>query len=174
MRKGLILIPLIIGVLTVVGVLAVLYVVKEKRPHLLPFYYTIPYTMEDGGGDNFSPKTLAALNEVRETTKRRYRILSGYRSPEHNKEVGGASGSQHTKGIAIDLWVPHSHRAEFYTAAESAGFTAFGWGNNSVHIDQGRKRWWTYDDAGNHMSGKEKMKYIHKAPGNFKKDWGLE
>jgi uncharacterized protein YcbK (DUF882 family) len=37
------------------------------------------------GGEDFSPKTLAALNTIRETTKRRYRILSAYRSPNHNK-----------------------------------------------------------------------------------------
>ena len=61
-----------------------------------------------------------------------------------------------------------------YRAAAVAGFTASGWGNASVHMDTGKKRWWTYDDAGKHMSGAEKMKYLHKAPDNFKKDWGLK
>lgn len=33
-------------------------------------------------------------------------VNSGYRSPEHNKSVGGAVGSKHMQGIAADL-VPH-------------------------------------------------------------------
>ena len=165
---------IVMSLLVLVSILGGVYVVKEKRPHMLPLYYKVPYTLDECGGENFSPKTLVALNKVREATKVRYKIFSAYRSPEHNKKVGGVSGSQHTKGIAIDLWVPHSHRAEFYTAAKSAGFTAFGWGNNSVHIDKGRKRWWTYDDAGEHVSGSARMKYIDKAPENFRKDWGLK
>lgn len=30
-------------------------------------------------------------------------ISSGYRSPEYNKIIGGAHGSQHTKGEAVDI-----------------------------------------------------------------------
>lgn len=33
-------------------------------------------------------------------------ILSGYRTPEWNKHVEGASGSQHIQGRAIDIWHP--------------------------------------------------------------------
>ena len=158
----------------IISAICALYLVKEKRPHLLPLYYKVPYTLDECGGEDFSPKTLAALNTIRETTKRRYRILSAYRSPKHNKKAGGVEGSQHIKGIAIDLWVPHSHRNELYTAAKAAGFSGFGWGNNSVHLDQGKKRWWTYDDNGDAVSGDKKLKYLHKAPDNFKADWGLK
>ncbi len=31
--------------------------------------------------------------------------LSGYRSPAHNKALGGVDGSQHTKGTAADIVV---------------------------------------------------------------------
>ena len=146
---------------------------ERKKTTFAPFVLQSTLYADDCG-DKFNPKTLDALNEIRETTKKRYRIISAYRSPKHNKKVGGVSKSQHTKGVAVDLWVPHSHRADLYSAAKSAGFSAFGWGNNSVHIDQGRKRWWTYDDSGNDMSGDKRMKYLHKAPDNFKKDWGLK
>lgn len=30
-------------------------------------------------------------------------ITSGYRTPEHNRAVGGVEKSQHTKGIAVDI-----------------------------------------------------------------------
>jgi hypothetical protein len=64
-------------------------------------------------------------------------------------------------------------RDEFYQCAKKSLFTGFGWGNSTVHIDMGSSRWWTYNDAGNHVSGKEKYKYLHKAPNSFKKDFGL-
>ena len=31
------------------------------------------------------------------------RITSGYRTPEHNKEIGGSPTSQHCKGEAVDM-----------------------------------------------------------------------
>ncbi len=147
---------------------------KEKRPHLLPLYWMVPYTEKDCGGKGFDAQTLKALNQIREETKVRYRIRSGYRSPEENERVGGAKNSQHIYGKAVDLWVPHSYRSDFYAAAKKAKFSAFGWNNTSVHIDQGPKRWWTYDDSGKNMSGKKRHKFLHKAPENFKKDFGLE
>ena len=36
-------------------------------------------------------------------------ITSGYRSPEHNKKVGGVPDSQHCLGKAIDVYVPNVH-----------------------------------------------------------------
>lgn len=34
------------------------------------------------------------------------RVLSGYRTPEHNRRVGGARASQHVEGRALDLAPP--------------------------------------------------------------------
>ena len=84
------------------------------------------------------------------------------------------SNSQHTKGIAVDLWIPRTHRDKAYAAAKEAGFTAFGWGTRSVHFDRGSARWWTYNDQGDPQSGKAKYKYLHKAPANFKRDFGID
>jgi len=38
----------------------------------------------------------------------RVSILSGYRDPRHNQNVGGASSSQHMYGTAADLISPHA------------------------------------------------------------------
>ena len=37
------------------------------------------------------------------------RITSGYRTPEHNKKVGGARQSFHKRGMAIDCYAGMSH-----------------------------------------------------------------
>lgn len=43
------------------------------------------------------------LDKGREISNTPYKITSGYRSPEKNKQVGGVPNSSHTKGLAVDL-----------------------------------------------------------------------
>lgn len=44
------------------------------------------------------------LEVIREAFKGKpIKILSGYRTPEHNKKVGGVKNSQHVQGIAADI-----------------------------------------------------------------------
>lgn len=43
------------------------------------------------------------LQTLRDEVKRPIQINSGYRSPAHNKKVGGVSNSQHVKGTASDI-----------------------------------------------------------------------
>lgn len=45
------------------------------------------------------------LNILRETIKKPIIITSGYRTPEHNKKVGGAKYSYHIRGMAVDIRV---------------------------------------------------------------------
>ncbi len=140
---------------------------------LISFPFTqvfIPYYAFELGGKGLQPQALKGLNEIRVKTGKRWKILSAYRDLEYNKKVGGALQSMHVQGLAFDVNVPYKKRAKFYEAAKQAGFTAFGWGNKSVHIDMGSKRWWTYDDKGRAVSGQRKYEYLHKAPENFKQD----
>jgi uncharacterized protein YcbK (DUF882 family) len=37
----------------------------------------------------------------------RIKVNSGYRTPEDNKQVGGAKNSQHTKGEAVEIGRAH-------------------------------------------------------------------
>jgi uncharacterized protein YcbK (DUF882 family) len=49
-------------------------------------------------------KELASnLQVIRDTIKAPIRINSGYRSPSHNKRIGGATNSFHVKGMAADI-----------------------------------------------------------------------
>jgi uncharacterized protein YcbK (DUF882 family) len=46
------------------------------------------------------------LEKFRPWYNRTMVINSGYRTPEHNKAIGGAPGSQHLLGIASDISLP--------------------------------------------------------------------
>ena len=142
-----------------------------RYPHKIPLLYKIPYT----GFETFDskPKAIKALNNLRRECGTRYLIKSSYRSPAWNELIGGAKNSQHVHGVAFDVIVPMSNRAVFYRCAKNSGFTGFGWGNRTVHIDMGPTRWWTYGDDKKPKKGSEKYKFLHKAPQNFKKDYGI-
>ena len=61
-----------------------------------------------GGLPPFAKENIEALVEnvldpLRERYGRPIVVNSGYRCPKHNKEVGGATNSQHMKGEAADI-----------------------------------------------------------------------
>lgn len=45
------------------------------------------------------------LQVLRDSIGKSITITSGYRSPQHNKKIGGAKDSQHVKGMAADIKV---------------------------------------------------------------------
>lgn len=75
------------------------------------------------------------------------KVNSAYRDHDHNKAVGGAEDSQHTKGGALDLNVagmPIAQRIELIKALSAAGVTGIGIGANIIHADIGGRRAWGY------------------------------
>ena len=108
---------------------------------------------------NFSPRELACrgtgkvaidedaldkLQHLRTVLGRPIILNSAYRSPEHNRAVGGAKGSQHLKAKAFDVSMSNHEPGRFEHLARSVGFTGFGFyrRNNFIHIDTGREREW--------------------------------
>lgn len=71
-------------------------------------------------------------------------VNSGYRSPEHNKRVGGAAQSMHLEGKAFDISMANHDPASFVAAARAAGFKGIGTypRSNFIHIDTGPARVW--------------------------------
>jgi hypothetical protein len=64
------------------------------------------------------------------------KILSGYRDPAHNAEIGGAERSQHTYGRAADVALPKGlSLADAYRIAD--GIPAFKAGGVGVYPDDG-------------------------------------
>lgn len=65
-------------------------------------------------------------------------LNSAYRSPEYNKQVGGATNSMHTQGKAIDVstqGMSPETKARLLKSALQSGFTSVGFYPNFLHFD---------------------------------------
>jgi zinc D-Ala-D-Ala carboxypeptidase len=87
---------------------------------------------------------LDRLQKLRDTLGVPVILVSAYRSPEHNRRVGGATRSKHMEGVAFDVNMTNHNPAEFERAARAVGFTGFGYYPRSgfMHIDTGAARVW--------------------------------
>lgn len=56
-----------------------------------------------GSGANMNRKTIGKLQQARSIADVPFLISSGYRTTEYNAEIGGAQGSYHVLGKAIDI-----------------------------------------------------------------------
>lgn len=83
------------------------------------------------------PDTMDKLQALRDRLGRPLIITSAYRSPQHNRNVGGAARSKHMEGIAFDVRQDNHEPAQFIHAAKAVGFTAIGTYPRSgfIHID---------------------------------------
>lgn len=79
---------------------------------------------------------LEALEKIRNHFQAPCTINSGYRTPSHNKKVGGAGNSYHCKGMAADIIVKGHSSKEVAKYANSildkGGVIRY---TNFVHID---------------------------------------
>jgi len=108
---------------------------------------------------NFSPRELAckgtgrllvdevaldALQRLRDELGRPIIVVSAYRSPEHNRKVGGAKNSLHMQGCAFDIRMDNHNPWEFEMAAKKSGFRGFGYYPRTgfMHVDTGPARTW--------------------------------
>lgn len=107
---------------------------------------------------NFTPRELACrgsgallvdegaldrLQEVRQRVGKPLRINSAYRSPAHNKAVGGSPTSLHLQGRAFDVALSTAvSRERLVAMAKAAGFTGIGQYDAFVHLDTGPPRTW--------------------------------
>ncbi len=79
------------------------------------------------------------LEEARKKLGKPMVITSGYRTPSHNKAVGGAPKSYHLKGMAADFTVPGMSPQEVQKALEwwQGGME---YAPTWTHLDTGPKR----------------------------------
>lgn len=74
-------------------------------------------------------------------------INSAYRSPEYNRNIGGASRSMHMTGLALDVSMAgfsDEDKRNFIRIASQEGFSGIAYypGSNFMHIDLGTRRSW--------------------------------
>ena len=83
------------------------YILDEQANHKITEHFKVKeFACKDGSTIVFVDEYLAVLLEIlRETIKKPVIITSGYRTPEHNKKVGGAKYSFHMRGMAADITV---------------------------------------------------------------------
>lgn len=96
---------------------------------------------------NMNKEFLNKLDGARSTSKVPYMITSGYRCKAHNKAIGGAENSLHTKGEAVDILANTDRkRACILISLINAGFTHIGISPNGfIHVDTSPKKGiWLY------------------------------
>jgi zinc D-Ala-D-Ala carboxypeptidase len=108
---------------------------------------------------NFSPAEIACrgtgkllinepaldkLQALRDRLGKPLIVRSAYRSPEHNRAVGGAPRSKHLDGAAFDIAMGNHDPVAFEAEARAVGFLGFGFYPRSgfMHIDLGPARQW--------------------------------
>jgi len=109
--------------------------------------------------NNFSPAEIACrgsgslrinedaldkLQALRDRLGKPLIVRSAYRSPAHNRAVGGAARSKHLDGTAFDIAMTNHDPLAFEEAARAVGFKGFGFYPRSgfMHIDLGPARQW--------------------------------
>ena len=89
-----------------------------------------------GSGENMQCSTVGMLDEARHRLGRVMRITSGFRTPERNKAVGGASQSSHLTGYAVDIYAPTAEdKADLLRILYKVGFRRFGIMATGIHVD---------------------------------------
>ncbi len=129
---------------------------KVSKWNNVVFDHYSDFPMEFWRWPNFQPIELACkgtgklmidadsmdkLQALRDLLGKPMHLNSAYRSPEHNKAVGGVKNSKHLKAIAYDCRMRNHDPHKFEAAARKVGFTSFGFyvDQNFMHIDT-RKR----------------------------------
>ena len=96
------------------------------------------------GSLRINEEALDKLQALRDRLGKPLIVRSAYRSPSHNRAVGGAPRSKHMDGTAFDIAMANHDPVAFEAAARAAGFKGFGFYPRSgfMHIDLGPARQW--------------------------------
>lgn len=88
-----------------------------------------------------STKIVNSLEKIRKHYKKPVYITSGYRTASYNKKVGGVYNSYHTKGRAVDFYIPSVDVKKIAKTAESLKLYGIGCYTKDkfVHIDSRKK-----------------------------------
>ena len=96
------------------------------------------------GSLRINEEALDKLQALRDRLGKPLIVRSAYRSPEHNRAVGGAPRSKHMDGTAFDIAMANHDPVVFEAVAREVGSLGFGFYPRSgfIHIDLGPARQW--------------------------------
>ena len=144
------------------------YSSRADRDKLLSANFTVgEFASKDGAATVLVDEKLVwYLQRIRDRFARPVTITSGYRSPAHNRAVGGATNSLHTKGQAADIYIEGVEPAEIARYAESLGCLGIGLYTvqRFVHIDTRTSKYYWVND------GREKAVSTH---GGAAEEWNM-
>lgn len=88
------------------------------------------------GKEEMDRDFIARLQTAREVADTSFKINSGWRCQNHNREVGGVENSSHVTGHAADIQATTSQkRFAVVTALVEAGLERIGIAKTFVHVD---------------------------------------
>ena len=96
------------------------------------------FSCADGSDPIFiSPELVSVLQNIRTHFGKPVTITSAYRTPTHNKKVGGVNDSMHLYGAAADIKIKDitPHQVAQYAEKLLTGKGGIGVYNSFVHID---------------------------------------
>lgn len=89
-------------------------------------------------------KLVVILESIREYFNKPVYINSGYRSPNYNKKIGGATKSYHMAGKAADIHIQGVTPHEIARCAEKLGVLGIGEYTSFTHVDTREKKAFWY------------------------------
>lgn len=82
------------------------------------------------------PELVLKLDQARELAGTPFKITSGFRTPEYNASIGGASKSAHTLGLGVDIaCTDNAKRFKILSALIKVGFKRIGIYTSHIHVD---------------------------------------
>lgn len=100
------------------------------------FFQTHEVTCKCGCGMIPQPSLLATLDSLRLHLGVPLVVASGARCAAYNRKVGGALGSYHVRGLAVDvMWPAYCAKEQLFGQAYREGFVGFGLYPSFVHLD---------------------------------------
>ena len=114
-------------------------------------FYLYEFESKDTQEVKIDPVLINLNQAFRDRVGIPYTPNSAYRTPEHNKRVGGSPKSQHLSGKAIDIPLLKGYTIEEMAGiAEELGFTGIGLYQNFIHVDtrEEKARWDFRDKEG--------------------------
>ncbi len=97
------------------------------------FFSAIEFDYPERMGERFMQR----LDEARAIADVPFFITSDFRTPEENRDIGGAEHSPHLTGRAVDIRVRSNHdRSRILYGLFGAGFTQVGIYTRHIHVHE--------------------------------------